>query len=93
VEASSKRACKQALEMFCSAVRTTLNACQGYECQEKDGIFMLAFSEAGGAGRANNGLLSPLSLLVLVCACLKVSLLSIGLSTAQRWRLGIDNRT
>jgi hypothetical protein len=47
VEASSKRACKQALEMFCSAVRTTLNACQGYECQEKDGIFMLAFSEAG----------------------------------------------
>lgn len=47
VDALSRRAAKQALEMFCSAVRTTLNACQGYECQEKDGIFMLAFSEAG----------------------------------------------
>lgn len=43
------RAAKQALEMFCSAVRTTLNACQGYECQEKDGIFMLAFADAGAA--------------------------------------------
>lgn len=47
VEAASGRAAKQALEMFCSAVRTTLNACHGYECQEKDGIFMLAFSDAG----------------------------------------------
>jgi hypothetical protein len=36
--------------MFCSAVRTTLNACGGYECQEKDGIFMLAFSDAGARG-------------------------------------------
>jgi hypothetical protein len=44
------RAAKQALEMFCSAVRTTLNACQGYECQEKDGIFMLAFADAGECG-------------------------------------------
>jgi hypothetical protein len=31
--------------MFSSAVRTTLTACRGYECQEKDGIFMLAFSD------------------------------------------------
>jgi hypothetical protein len=36
--------------MFSSAARTTLTACRGYECQEKDGIFMLAFPDAGGAG-------------------------------------------
>jgi hypothetical protein len=36
--------------MFCSAVRTTLNACNGYECQEKAGIFMVAFTDAGKAG-------------------------------------------
>lgn len=47
LEAGCGRAAKQALEMFCSAVRTTLSACRGYECQEKDGIFMLAFHEAG----------------------------------------------
>jgi hypothetical protein len=50
VEGTSRRAAKQALEMFCSAVRTTLNACNGYECQEKDGIFMVAFSDAGEGG-------------------------------------------
>lgn len=38
---------KEAQEMFSSAVRTTLSACRGYECQEKDGIFMLAFADAG----------------------------------------------
>lgn len=47
LEASSGRAAKQALEMFNSAVRTTLSACRGYECQEKDGIFMLAFHDTG----------------------------------------------
>jgi hypothetical protein len=31
--------------MFNSAVRTTLTACRGYECQEKDGIFMLVFPD------------------------------------------------
>lgn len=33
--------------MFSSVVRTTLGACGGYECQEKDGIFMLAFGDPG----------------------------------------------
>eukprot|EP00775_Hariotina_reticulata_P007075 gene7075-7288_t len=47
LEAASSRAAKQAQEMFCSAVRTTLSACGGYECQEKDGIFMLAFDDPG----------------------------------------------
>jgi len=47
LEAASSRAAKQAQEMFCSAVRTTLSACGGYECQEKDGIFMLAFGDPG----------------------------------------------
>jgi hypothetical protein len=55
VESMNPRAAKQALEMFCSAVRTTLNACQGYECQEKDGIFMLAFADAGGCGWVRGG--------------------------------------
>jgi hypothetical protein len=50
LEAAAGRAAKQALEMFCSAVRTTLSACRGYECQEKDGIFMLAFSDTGKGG-------------------------------------------
>jgi hypothetical protein len=50
LEAATGRAAKQALEMFCSAVRTTLSACRGYECQEKDGIFMLAFSDTGKLG-------------------------------------------
>jgi hypothetical protein len=34
--------------MYSSVVRTTLTACRGYECQEKDGIFMLAFGDVGG---------------------------------------------
>lgn len=45
LESHCGRAAKQAMEMFCSTVRTTLNACKGYECQEKDGIFMLAFQD------------------------------------------------
>ncbi|WIA37804.1 hypothetical protein OEZ86_014669 [Tetradesmus obliquus] len=49
LEASCGRAAKQAREMFCSAVRTSLSACRGYECQEKDGIFMLAFGDTGDA--------------------------------------------
>lgn len=47
LEVARSRVAKQALEMFCSAVRTTLGACRGYECQEKDGIFMLGFSDTG----------------------------------------------
>ena len=41
--------------MFSSAVRTTLTACHGYECQEKDGIFMLAFHEPGGRAAGGRG--------------------------------------
>jgi hypothetical protein len=51
VEGASVRAAKQAREMFCSAVRTTLAACRGYECQEKEGVFMLAFAEPSDALR------------------------------------------
>jgi hypothetical protein len=32
-------------QLFCSVVRATLSACEGYECQEKGGIFMLAFHD------------------------------------------------
>lgn len=67
VEGTSRRAAKQALEMFCSAVRTTLNACAGYECQEKDGIFMLAFSDAG-VGVCVGGLLCVAAVLCVVFA-------------------------
>jgi hypothetical protein len=47
VETSRPQAAKQALNMFRSVVRTTVTACGGYECQEKDGIFMLAFTDPG----------------------------------------------
>ena len=47
IEATSPQAAKQALDMFCSVVRTTVTASGGYECQEKDGIFMLAFADPG----------------------------------------------
>lgn len=43
----ARRAAKEALELFSSAVRTALCACGGYECQEKDGVFMVAFADAG----------------------------------------------
>ena len=32
-------------QQFCGVVRATLSACEGYECQEKAGIFMLAFHD------------------------------------------------
>ncbi len=34
-----------ALGRFKSCVRTSLLLCGGYECQEKEGIFMIAFPE------------------------------------------------
>ncbi|KAA6421082.1 MAG: serine threonine kinase [Trebouxia sp. A1-2] len=40
---------ESALRHFQSCVRTTLLLCNGYECQEKDGLFMIAFGEARGA--------------------------------------------
>ncbi|DBA84440.1 TPA: hypothetical protein ACH3X1_006072 [Trebouxia sp. C0004] len=40
---------ESALRHFQSCVRTTLLLCNGYECQEKDGLFMIAFAEARGA--------------------------------------------
>ncbi len=43
------RAAKEALAMYCSTVRATLAACNGYECQEKDGVFTLAFYEPGAS--------------------------------------------
>lgn len=53
--------------MFTSAVRTTVSACRGYECQEKDGIFMLAFADTSEAA-ASFGLKLPLRRLVASCA-------------------------
>jgi hypothetical protein len=29
--------------LFCSVVRVTLEACGGYECSERDGLFLLVF--------------------------------------------------
>ncbi|GBF94709.1 adenylate cyclase [Raphidocelis subcapitata] len=49
LEALSERLAKDALDMYSSVVRTTLTACRGYECQEKDGIFMLVFGDVVSA--------------------------------------------
>ena len=38
-----------ALGRFKSCVRTSLLLCGGYECQEKEGTFMIAFSSPGAA--------------------------------------------
>ena len=32
-----------ALALYCATVRATLFVCKGYECQEKEGVFMTAF--------------------------------------------------
>ena len=32
-----------ALASYCATVRATLFVCKGYECQEKEGVFMTAF--------------------------------------------------
>jgi len=37
---------QQALVLYCACVRQTLDKTFGYECQELEGTFMLAFSEA-----------------------------------------------
>ena len=44
--ASSSRLAEASLQMFKSCLRTTLLLLDGYECQEKDGGFMLAFADA-----------------------------------------------
>ena len=44
--ASSSKLAVLALQMFKSCVRTTLLLLNGYECQEKDGCFMIAFADA-----------------------------------------------
>ena len=38
-------AAKAASAKFKSCLRTTLRLAQGYECQEKEGVFMLAFEK------------------------------------------------
>lgn len=38
-------AAKAASAKFKSCLRTTLRLTQGYECQEKDGVFMLTFDK------------------------------------------------
>ena len=38
-------AAKAALIKFKSCLRTVLRLTNGYECQEKDGVFMLAFED------------------------------------------------
>ena len=43
LHASMPEAAEGARNTFNSCVRTTLLLAGGYECQEKDGIFMLAF--------------------------------------------------
>lgn len=45
IEAVDVTASKEALYSFTSCIRSTLHACRGYECQEKDGIFMMAFED------------------------------------------------
>ncbi|KAK9822556.1 hypothetical protein WJX74_004389 [Apatococcus lobatus] len=44
--ASSRQLAETALQIFQSCLRTTLLLLDGYECQEKDGGFMLAFADA-----------------------------------------------
>lgn len=39
-------AAKAASSKFKSCLRTTLRLTVGYECQEKEGVFMLAFEKA-----------------------------------------------
>ena len=46
MKVKSKNAAAKILGMYCDCVRQTLLACDGYECQEKDGEFMIAFREA-----------------------------------------------
>lgn len=53
--------------MFSSAVRTTLSACRGYECQEKDGIFMLAFADTGVCSATDWSCVLQLALLRVHC--------------------------
>lgn len=53
IEVCDVRAARQALDMWRCVVRTTAAASGGYECQEREGVFMLAFQDAGevqGAG-------------------------------------------
>lgn len=38
-----------AMMMYNSCVRTTIRLCNGVECQEKEGLFMLAFLHARDA--------------------------------------------
>ncbi|DBA91536.1 TPA: hypothetical protein ACH3X1_003159 [Trebouxia sp. C0004] len=40
---------QEAMLQFQSCVRTTLLLCNGYECQEKDGLFMIAFDKPWAA--------------------------------------------
>jgi hypothetical protein len=49
IETCDVRAARQALDMWRCVVRTTAAASGGYECQEREGVFMLAFQDAGEA--------------------------------------------
>ncbi len=56
------------LEAFCAVVRATLALHLGYECQERNGIFMIAFPSLQPA--LEWGLLLQVALMK-VCACLQ----------------------
>ena len=45
LQATCADAARSALCKFKSCLRTTLRLSNGYECQEKDGVFMLAFAK------------------------------------------------